>query len=303
MNNENDTLYAGKELEGLTAKKKEHKGIGSNVALGTVVGALGGAGGAYAVENYGNREDIVAGNDVTTACNKEESQKVDNAKQEIKEETTTDGSKVPVSEEKEESEVKLEEAEEERNFFDEHKVKIDDIEVKTDEDGKLMHLATGEVDGHRAVFVEDGSGQVKGVIVDENDNRIPDENEFYDLSTKDVSLQDLADHKQEEVEVKVIAVNNDINIEGSTVDVAAIAVNDNPVVLVDVTQNGEVDIAMADFNHNGQIEEGEAQDVADAHIPMPTVNDVCGQDNTMTSPTPDALPDYSDDSDITFYDI
>lgn len=303
MNNENDTLYAGKELEGITAKKKEHKGIGSNVALGTVVGALGGAGGAYAVENYGYREDIVAGNDVTTACNREESQKVDNAKQEIKEETTTDGSKVPVSEEKEESEVKLEEAEEERNFFDEHKVKIDDIEVKTDEDGKLMHLATGEVDGHRAVFVEDGSGQVKGVIVDENDNRIPDENEFYDLSDKDVSLQELADHKQVEVEVKVIAVNNDINIEGNTVDVAAIAVNDNPVVLVDVTQNGEVDIAMADFNHNGQIEENEAQDVADAHIPMPTVNDVCGQDITMTSPTPDALPDYSDDSDITFYDI
>ena len=303
MNNENDTLYAGKELEGLTAKKKEHKGIGSNVALGTVVGALGGAGGAYAVENYGNGEDIVAGNDVTTACNKEESQKVDNAKQEIKEETTTDGSMVPVSEEKEESEVKPEEAEEERIFFDEHKVKIDDIEVKTDKDGKLMHLATGEVDGHRAVFVEDGSGQVKGVVDDENDNGIPDENEYCDLSDKDVSLQDLADHKQEEVEVKVIAVKNDINIEGSTVDVAAIAVNDNPVVLVDVTQNGEVDIAMADFNHNGQIEEGEAQDVADAHIPMPTVNDVCGQDITMTSPTPDALPDYSDDSDITFYDI
>ena len=197
MNNENDTLYAGKELEGLTAKKKEHKGIGSNVALGTVVGALGGAGGAYAVENYGNGEDIVAGNDVTTACNKEESQKVDNAKQEIKEETTTDGSMVPVSEEKEESEVKPEEAEEERIFFDEHKVKIDDIEVKTDKDGKLMHLATGEVDGHRAVFVEDGSGQVKGVVDDENDNGIPDENEYCDLSDKDVSLQDLADHKQE----------------------------------------------------------------------------------------------------------
>ena len=303
MNNENDTLYAGQELEGRTIKKKEGKGAGGKVILGTLAGALSGAGGAYAVENYGNKDDVVAEEEKTTASLNELNEKEENAQQEVMSETTSAESKTSASEVTEEAEVKPKEAVEKGDFFDEHKVKIDDIEVKTDSDGRLMHLATGDVDGHRAVFVEDGSGQVKGVVVDENDNKIPDENEFYDLSDKEVSLQDLADHKQEEVEVKVIVVNNDVSVDGGTVDVAAIEINDEPVVLVDVTQNGEVDIAMADVNHNGQIEEDEVRDVAEAHIPMPSANDVYGQDMTMTSQSPDALPDYSDDSDITLYDI
>ena len=303
MNNENDTLYAGKELEGRTIKKKEGKGSGGKVIFGTLAGALSGAGGEYAVENYGNKDDVVAEEEKTTASLNEGNEKEEDVQQEVMSKPTTEGSKTSASEVTEEAEVRPKEAVEKGDFFDEHKVKIDDIEVKMDSDGRLMHLATGEVDGHRAVFVEDGSGQVKGVVVDENDNKIPDENEFYDLSDKEVSLQDLADHKQEEVEVKVIAVNNDVSVDGGTVDVAAIEINDEPVVLVDVTQNGEVDIAMADVNHNGQIEEDEVRDVAEAHIPMPSANDVYGQDMTMTSQSPDALPDYSDDSDITLYDI
>lgn len=305
MNSENDTLYAGKELEGRTAKKMEDKGVGGKVALGTVAGALGGAGGSYAIGNYINKEGLVSEEDETSTRQNEGIEKEENAQQEVmlETDTTTEENKISASEVTGVAEVKPIEAVEESDFFDEHKVKIDDIEVKTDSDGKIMHLATGEMNGHRAIFVEDGSGQVKGVVVDENDNRVFDENEYYDLSDRDVSLQDLADHKQDDVEVKVIAVNNDVNIEGRTVDVAAIEINDEPVVLVDVTQNGEVDIAMADVNHNGQIEQSEVRDVAEAHMPMPSANDVYGQDMTMTSQFPDVLPDYSDDSDITLYNI
>lgn len=303
MNNENDTLYAGQELEGRTIKKKEGKKAVGNVALGAVAGALSGAGGAYAIENYGNKEVVVADEGKITASQNEGIEKERNVHQEMLSEFTTEESNISATKVMEEAEVEPIEEAEKSDFFNEHKVKIDDIEVKTDSDGKLMHLATGEVDGHRAVFVEDGSGQVMGVVMDENDNKIPDENEFYDLSDKDMSLQDLADHKQEEVEVKVIAVNNDVSVDGDTVDVAAIEINDEPVVFVDVTQNGEVDIAMADVNHNGQIEEDEVRDVAEAHIPMPSANDVYGQNMSMTSQLPDGLPDYSDDSDITLYDI
>lgn len=303
MNNENDTLYAGQELEGRTIKKKEGKEAVGKVALGTVAGALSGACGAYAVENYVNKEAVVADEGKTTTSQNEGIEKEGNVHQEMLSELTTEESNISATKVMEEAEVEPIEEAANSDFFNEHKVKIDDIEVKTDSDGKLMHLATGEVDGHRAVFVEDGSGQVKGVVVDENDNRVPEENEFYDLSDKEVSLKDLADHKQDEVEVKIIAVNNDVSVEGNTVDVAAIEINDEPVVLIDVTQNGEVDIAVADVNHNGQIEEGEVTDVAEAHIPMPSANDVYEQDMSMTSQSPDGLPDYSDDSDITLYDL
>jgi hypothetical protein len=68
-------------------------------------------------------------------------------------------------------------------------------------------------------------------------------------------------------EIHVIAVQNDVDLNGHTVDVAHVSVGDEHIALVDVTQNGEVDIMMGDSNHDGQIDDNELHDISDSHMP------------------------------------
>ena len=105
----------------------------------------------------------------------------------------------------------------------------------------------------------------------------------------------------ESPEIHVIAVQNDVDLNGHTVDVAHVSVGDEHIALVDVTQNGEVDIMMGDSNHDGQIDDSELHDISDSHMPMPSADDVEGGYGQMAQSDTD-LPDYSNDADITLYD-
>ena len=84
-------------------------------------------------------------------------------------------------------------------------------------------------------------------------------------------------------------------------DVAHVSVGDEHIALVDVTQNGEVDIMMGDSNHDGQIDDSELHNISDSHMPMPSADDVEGGYEQMAQSDTD-LPDYSNDADITLYD-
>ena len=200
-------------------------------------------------------------------------------------------------------------------FLDQHDVKITTIETKVLDDGTTVHVAHGTVDGHQAVFADDGNGKVSVALVDENGNAELDANEIVNLDTQDVTLVDLAARipaaedpmvhsasQTAETEIQVVSVDHGVDINGETVDVAVLHVDEEPVVLVDVTQNGEVDLLIADADHNGSLSDDEMHDVSAQHIPMPTDADV-QSGGTMVADAGDGLPDYSNDADITMYEI
>lgn len=200
-------------------------------------------------------------------------------------------------------------------FLDQHDVKITTIETKVLDDGTTVHVAHGTVDGHQAVFADDGNGKVSVALVDENGNTELDANEIVNLDTQDITLVDLAARipaaedpmvysasQTAETEIQVVSVDHDVDVNGETVDVAVLHVDEEPVLLVDVTQNGEVDLLIADDDHNGSLSDDEMHDVSAQHIPMPTDADV-QPGSTMVADAGDGLPDYSNDADITMYEI
>ncbi|MGM9712618.1 MAG: hypothetical protein ACI3Y5_00655 [Prevotella sp.] len=196
------------------------------------------------------------------------------------------------------------EGKQENDFFREHDVKIEEVEPCQIPDGRTVNIYYGTVDGHDAAFADDGNGRITTAIVDENDNGDIDNNERIDLSSRNISAQDMAQHKieqpQDEHEVTVVSVQNNVNWDGETVDVATVVIDDTPAMLIDRTQDGEVNVIIADRNHNGVIDDGEAGDISQSHIPMPTSDDI---NNNLTACGDDGMTDYSNDADTTVYEI
>ena len=190
------------------------------------------------------------------------------------------------------------------NILKGHDVKIESVEEHTLEDGTTVHIYTGTVDEHYAEFLANGNGQVVAAVIDVNGNGDIDDNEVIDLRESNVTTQYLAQHQvapAPDHEITVVAVENDVEVGDETVNLAYVTIDEQPVMFVDRTQNGEVDLAIADHNHNGHIDDGEAQDVSHAHIPMPTADDISG--NTLIANTEDGTEDYSNDADVTYYDV
>lgn len=204
--------------------------------------------------------------------------------------------------EEQKPEEKEEEKPEDNNVLKDHDVKIESVEERTLEDGTTVHIYSGTMDGHEAAFMADNNGRVVAAIVDVNDDGSVDENEVFDMRESHVSTQYLASCQvpAHDNEVNVIAVQHDVDMQGETVDLAVVEMNDQRVMLIDANQNGEVDLAIADANNNGSIDEGEIQDVTDAHISMPTEDDITGN---MTASVDDGQTDYSNDADVTVYDV
>lgn len=208
-------------------------------------------------------------------------------------------------------------------YLQENDVKILSIETKVDEDGQVYHVARGTVNGHEAVFVDNGNGNVVATIVDENGDGEAQSTEVHEFHNGELSMAQLSNNMVDQhdvdnilasntttttttttttggddVEVHVVSVDNDVELGGDVVDVATVTINDTPVLFVDTEQDGEANVAIIDMNQNRHIEENEIIDVEDKHISMPTEADV--DDNVMASSD---LPDYSNDSDIITYDF
>lgn len=197
----------------------------------------------------------------------------------------------------------------EDQFFRDHEVKIQEIGTHETSDGHVVHTAAGTVNGHNAVFVDDGHGTVTEYAVDQNDNQQIEDSEIVHVEGQDLTMGDLAEHLVEveavpeptatqASDVRVIAVENDVTMGEHTVNVAMVTVGDTEGLLIDANQDGEVNVMAMDANHDGDFSENELQNVTGAHIPMPTQEDT----QSYVAQTDD-LPDYSNDSDITVYDV
>lgn len=187
----------------------------------------------------------------------------------------------------------------------------------TDENGTPVLIAKTSINGRNAIMMAEEDGHVRLIGIDDDNSGHLSDDEIVNVSDRNLYITGNSVEMREpeeilagtpetepEPEVKVIAVENDVEMDGHTVDVAAVSMGGQNVIFVDENQNGEVDVAMADINSNGHIDDGEAANVADQHIMMPTADDVVQPDVAQVShDTTDDLPDYSNDADITMYDV
>ena len=82
-------------------------------------------------------------------------------------------------------------------------------------------------------------------------------------------------------------------------------VNNTPVAIVDIDQDGLADAMLADSNMNGQLEDNEIVDISNENIAMSPLQDLAeeadsaGTDDYYADNT--NLPDYTNDADVTDY--
>lgn len=100
----------------------------------------------------------------------------------------------------------------------------------------------------------------------------------------------------DEVDVRVIDTGEvDIDGDGVMEAGAVLEVNGNPILVLDIDNDGIADIAVSDLNGNGELDNGEVVDISDAEIPMP--ND--GNDYMAQA---DDTPDYMNDANVGLYE-
>lgn len=298
MKPQDDTKFV-RGTQNNTGRNKEKTPIDSDgikIAAGAVAGVAIGGGAAYAASEYFGNDNVEAEAKAEETASKNDQNKTTETEDAKAHQTAHTGTHYHGSEEQLDSSIK-----------------IDTIETTTDAEGQVRHIASGTVDGHQAAFVDDGHGRVQVAVVDENDNGQIDQGEIHDVSGAGVTMNNLASQLSDtptqdvvtahpvgntEPTVQVIAVENDVDIEGHTVDVAKVTINEEPVLFVDGNQNGEVDFAISDTNHDGQIQDNEVTDLTGHHIPMPTLDDIDQPQQLVDND----IPDYSNDADINTYD-
>lgn len=102
----------------------------------------------------------------------------------------------------------------------------------------------------------------------------------------------------QDVDVHVLEVGQiDIDGDGANENAALLNINGHEVVVVDMDGDNVADVAICDANGNYQIDEGEAANISEAHLQMPTAADV--DVNMMQA---DAGPDYMNDADVGLYE-
>ena len=286
MYNNNDTITQGRNKAQKQSKdKKLHF---KSMAASSFVGAMAGAGAMWAGEAFANEQNNEAAAETIAQPNEQEVT-ADTLAAESKTQTQHEASATPKadatthnahnSHTTHHDEPHLTPATHTQGYAAQHDIQIESVETMTTDDGRTVTMAIGTVDGHMAAFKMDDNNRVVASFVDTNDNGEVDDKEVTDLRGENMTLNTLTDGNNnvqmaaddtESPEIHVIAVQNDVDLNGHTVDVAHVSVGDEHIALVDVTQNGEVDIMMGDSNHDGQIDDSELHDISDSHMPMPS---------------------------------
>lgn len=300
---DNDTLNAEQQNKNHSQvdKTKKKEAMAAKLLASTGAGMVVGAGATYAAEHLMAKEENPT-EEHQIPENMEEQQPADPT---IEEEVSS-GTHIQKPKPKPEPEPGPKPGPtpepNKEDFFKNHKVKINNVTERTLEDGSTVKFYHGTVDGHDAMFADDGNGHIVAVIIDENDNGEIDDNEIIDLKQANVTPQKLIACIDEgpNDEVEVLAVQHDVDLDGTTVDVAYVSINNEEVIFVDASQNGEVDFALIDQNNNGSIDDGEVRDLRSSHIIMPTEDDIT---NSMTASTDEGMEDYSNNAEVTVYDV
>lgn len=95
-------------------------------------------------------------------------------------------------------------------------------------------------------------------------------------------------------EVRILGVETVHNPEGYSMDVVGVAVGDDPALLVDINQDGYLDVLIHDDNQNGQIEENEIHDISGANMHMADLGIQMPQDDVYTASDEAPIDNFED---------
>lgn len=111
---------------------------------------------------------------------------------------------------------------------------------------------------------------------------------------------EMVDEQSQQGCIKVLGVEAVVDPQGNPMTVAAIEIDNEQALLVDVDNNGMMDIIMVDENHDGQISENEIYDASEAQIATADLQHhmAASQDPGMLMASNDGMPDYMNDADV-----
>lgn len=102
-------------------------------------------------------------------------------------------------------------------------------------------------------------------------------------------------------EIKVISVEQ-LQENGEVMNVALTEIDGEQRLLVDVDNDGTIDVLIHDDNHNDIIEENEIYDISSANISVDDLHQMqAAQNGDLLYANDDGMPDYIDDADTTFF--
>lgn len=111
---------------------------------------------------------------------------------------------------------------------------------------------------------------------------------------------EMVDEQTQQGGIKVLGVEAVVDPQGNPMTVAAIEIDNDQALLVDVDNNGMMDVIMVDENHDGQISENEIYDASEAQIATADLQHhmAASQDPGMLMASNDGMPDYMNDADV-----
>lgn len=113
------------------------------------------------------------------------------------------------------------------------------------------------------------------------------------------SNTEMVDDDSEVEGVKVLGVEAVVDNEGNQMTVAAIEVEGEQALLVDVDNDGTMDALMVDENYDNQIDPyNEIYDIEDCNIETNDLIQMSMQQNEVYYASNDNLPDYMNDADV-----
>lgn len=111
---------------------------------------------------------------------------------------------------------------------------------------------------------------------------------------------EMVDEQSQQGGIKVLGVEAVVDTQGNPMTVATIEIDNDQALLVDVDNNGIMDVIMVDENHDGQISENEIYDASEAQISTADLQHhmAASQDPGMMIACNDGMPDYMNDADV-----
>ena len=101
-------------------------------------------------------------------------------------------------------------------------------------------------------------------------------------------------------EIRVLGVEAVHNEEGQIMNVALVECEGDRALLVDVDNNGRIDVLLHDDNVDGQLQESEIHDISEAGIDIADLMQTqASQQGDMLYTSNDNMPDYINDADST----
>lgn len=216
----------------------------------------------------------------------------------------------------------------------EPEIRVTDVEHNVNIEGETVDVASIEYNGHAGMAIDiDQDGYADVAAIDLNDNGSIEENERFRVNEGDIRMSSgqpapgprpAANHDEQAVdpsEIQVGAVDENVETEHGTVNMAEVEYRGHAGVAIDADQDGYADAVGIDLNDNGHLESNEIFNAEGAGIAMRGSGAIAASDpEPDPAPCPgepdpysgdpydpiastDGLPDYTNEGDIGGYVI